>query len=78
MDDRRYHGLDALRATMMLLGIVIHAGMLYISEPPPAMPIPTMRTANQMKTMTRVLRVLGRNCSIGVGRVRTGVREGVG
>jgi len=29
----RYHGLDFLRAAMMLLGIVIHAGVLYMPYP---------------------------------------------
>jgi len=43
MDDRRYYGLDALRGGMMMLGIVLHAAMLYLSEPPPTMPIPTDR-----------------------------------
>jgi peptidoglycan/LPS O-acetylase OafA/YrhL len=37
MDSRRYYGLDALRGTMMLLGIVLHAGGFYVSSPPPAM-----------------------------------------
>lgn len=43
MDDRRYFGLDALRGVMMMLGIVLHAAMLYMVAPPPAMPIPTDR-----------------------------------
>src|SRR5438270_7005361 len=37
-DERRYYGLDALRGTMMMLGIVIHAAMFYIASPPPGMP----------------------------------------
>ena len=41
MDDRRYFGLDALRGFMMMLGIVLHGAMLYLSHPPPAMPVPT-------------------------------------
>lgn len=41
MDDRRYFGLDALRGGMMMLGIVLHAAMLYLASPPPTMPIPT-------------------------------------
>lgn len=41
MDNRRYYGLDALRGGMMMLGIVLHAAMLYLSAPPPTMPIPT-------------------------------------
>lgn len=43
MDERRYHGLDALRGAMMVLGIVLHAAMLYLAEPPPMMPIPSDR-----------------------------------
>lgn len=43
MDERRYYGLDALRGGMMMLGIVLHAAMLYLVEPPPTMPIPTDR-----------------------------------
>ncbi len=41
MDNRRYYGLDALRGGMMMLGIVLHAAMLYLASPPPTMPIPT-------------------------------------
>ena len=43
MDDRRYFGLDALRGGMMMLGIVLHAAMLYLVAPPPTMPMPTDR-----------------------------------
>ena len=43
MDERRYYGLDALRGGMMMLGIVLHAAMLYLVMPPPTMPIPTDR-----------------------------------
>ena len=43
MDDRRYFGLDALRGGMMMLGIVLHGAMLYLSAPPLMMPIPTDR-----------------------------------
>ena len=43
MDDRRYFGLDALRGGMMMLGIVLHAAMLYLAAPPPTMLIPTDR-----------------------------------
>jgi len=46
MDDRRYHGLDALRGGMMMLGIVLHAAMLYLADPPATMPIPTDRGAS--------------------------------
>ena len=41
--ERRYYGLDALRGAMMVLGIVLHAAMLYLAEPPPRMPIPSDR-----------------------------------
>ena len=43
LDERRYFGLDALRGFMMMLGIVLHGAMLYLTAPPPAMPIPTDR-----------------------------------
>lgn len=43
MDKRRYYGLDALRGGMMMLGIVLHASMLYLVTPPPTMPLPTDR-----------------------------------
>ena len=46
MDNRRYYGLDALRGTMMMLGIVLHAAMLYIAEPPPHHPFPTDRNSS--------------------------------
>jgi len=36
-DNRRYYGLDALRGSMMLLGIVLHSAGFYITSPPPAM-----------------------------------------
>ena len=42
-DERRYYGLDALRGFMMMLGIVLHAALLYLTSPPPAAPIPTDR-----------------------------------
>ncbi len=42
-DDRRYYGLDALRGFMMMLGIVLHAALLYLAAPPPAIPMPTDR-----------------------------------
>jgi len=48
VDDRRYYGLDALRGGMMLLGIVLHTAMLYMSTPPPTMPIPTDRNNAQV------------------------------
>jgi glucan biosynthesis protein C len=38
-DERRYYGLDALRGAMMMLGIVLHAAMLYIASPPPGLPM---------------------------------------
>ena len=31
----RYHSLDALRASMMLLGLVLHSAVSYIREPLP-------------------------------------------
>ena len=34
-DNRRYYGLDALRGGMMLLGIVLHSHVFYLSAPPP-------------------------------------------
>ena len=40
-DDRRYYGLDALRGSMMLLGIVLHAATFYLAAPPPHVPIQT-------------------------------------
>jgi len=43
MDERRYFGLDALRGAMMMLGIVLHAAWLYLSAPPPTMPLPADR-----------------------------------
>jgi glucan biosynthesis protein C len=43
MDERRYFGLDALRGAMMMLGIVLHAAWLYLSAPPPTIPLPTDR-----------------------------------
>lgn len=43
MDKRRYYGLDALRGGMMMLGIVLHACMLYLAEPPARYPFPTDR-----------------------------------
>lgn len=38
-DERRYFGLDALRGGMMMMGIVLHAAMLYLAAPPPTMPV---------------------------------------
>ena len=46
MDERRYYGLDALRGSMMMLGIVLHASELYLAAPPPQMPIPTDRNTS--------------------------------
>lgn len=37
-DNPRYHGLDALRGTLMMLGIVLHGAFFYLAAPPPAMP----------------------------------------
>lgn len=39
MDTRRYHGLDALRGMMMMLGIVLHGAQFYVADPP--IPVPT-------------------------------------
>ena len=44
MDRRRYHGLDALRGVMMMLGIVIHAATFYLADPP--LPIPVDRSTS--------------------------------
>lgn len=35
-----YHGLDALRGVMMMLGIVLHASALYLAAPPGTWPVP--------------------------------------
>ena len=40
-DGRRYYSLDALRGSMMMLGIVLHASQWYVSEPPGGIPVPT-------------------------------------
>lgn len=44
IDNRRYYGLDALRGSLMTLGIVLHAGMFYMAESP--VPIPTDRNTS--------------------------------
>lgn len=44
MDNRRYYGLDALRGSLMMLGIVLHAAMFYVADPP--IPIPTDRNTS--------------------------------
>ena len=44
MDRRRYHGLDALRGVMMMLGIVLHAATFYLADPP--VPIPVDRSTS--------------------------------
>ena len=46
MDDRRYYGLDALRGSMMLLGIVLHSATFYIAAPPPHLPLPADRNTS--------------------------------
>ena len=43
MDNRRYYGLDALRGSMMMLGIILHGATFYLAAPPPAFPIPADR-----------------------------------
>ncbi len=45
MGERRYYGMDALRGAMMMLGIVLHAALLYLADPPPAMPMITDRNS---------------------------------
>jgi len=40
-DSRRYYSLDALRGSMMMLGVVLHGAQWYISEPPGGIPVPT-------------------------------------
>lgn len=42
MDDkRRYYSLDALRGSMMMLGIILHGSQFYISEPIGVIPLST-------------------------------------
>ena len=36
--EQRYVGLDALRGFMMMLGIVLHASLLYLQAPPLSQP----------------------------------------
>ena len=45
-DDRRYYGLDALRGSMMLLGIVLHSATFYIAAAPPHLPLPADRNTS--------------------------------
>lgn len=52
MDERRYHGLDALRGGMMMLGIVVHAAVLYIAAPPPHLPFTTDRNTSMVMDWT--------------------------
>jgi glucan biosynthesis protein C len=40
-DNRRYYSLDALRGSMMMLGIVLHGSQWYVTEAPGGLPIPT-------------------------------------
>jgi peptidoglycan/LPS O-acetylase OafA/YrhL len=40
-DNRRYYSLDALRGSMMMLGIVLHGSQWYLTESPGGLPIPT-------------------------------------
>jgi glucan biosynthesis protein C len=42
---RRYHALDALRAVMMLLGLVLHSAINYISTPLPVWPYSDPQTS---------------------------------
>jgi len=39
-DNRRYYSLDALRGSMMMLGIVLHACQWYLVYPPGGVPLP--------------------------------------
>lgn len=41
----RLHGLDALRAAMMLLGLVLHAGVSFTAQPSPVWPYQADRTS---------------------------------
>ena len=38
MEEKRFHGLDALRGIAMLLGIVLHAALPYIPDIDPIWP----------------------------------------
>lgn len=40
-DNRRYYSLDALRGSMMMLGIMLHGSIWYISEPVQGNPLPS-------------------------------------
>ena len=40
-DNRRYYSLDALRGSMMMLGIVLRGSQWYSSEPPGGLPVRT-------------------------------------
>lgn len=40
-DNQRYYSLDALRGSMMMLGIILHGSQWYISQPPGGIPVPT-------------------------------------
>jgi len=40
-DNRRYYSLDALRGSMMMLGIVLHGSQWYLTESPGGLPIPS-------------------------------------
>lgn len=39
-DKRRYYSLDALRGSMMMLGIILHGSQFYVSEPMGGIPMP--------------------------------------
>ena len=41
----RYHALDALRAAMMLLGLVLHSGASYMATPLPVWPYQDPKTS---------------------------------
>ena len=48
MDQHRYTGLDALRGSMMMLGIVLHASMFYLAAPPPTIVLPLDRNTSYL------------------------------
>lgn len=44
----RHPGLDALRGSMMLMGILLHGAVFYLAAPPAAFPMPTDRSGGPM------------------------------
>ncbi len=47
-NERRYYGFDALRGGMMMLGLVIHSAMFYLTDPPPTIPVALDRNQSPM------------------------------